>query len=113
LSPDKGVGAFLLPIVLWYNPLAVGDCAQESFINQANVREPWAWLAKGDQSLTLLSPDGFPGVVVVADMRMIVAGILAADIETGPREDTLVEFALAVNQPQAKTGELIEALGKK
>jgi ribosomal protein S18 acetylase RimI-like enzyme len=86
---------------------------QQQFINQANVHEPWMWAGKGEQSLTFLSPDGYPGAVVAADLQVMVLALSVAQIETAPREDTAVEFALAVNQLQCKTAELIRALGRE
>lgn len=83
---------------------------EESLVNQANLGEPWLWAGRGDQSLTLFAPEGSPGSVVAADLRVMLAALLAARVETGPRGDTSVEFALALNQPKDRTRELIRAL---
>ena len=86
---------------------------QQQFVNKAHIHEPWMWAGKGEQSLTLLSPDGYPGAVVAVDLQVMVLGLPVVQVETAPRENTAVEFALAVNQPQSKTTELIKALGRE
>lgn len=83
------------------------------FLSQANLSQPWARAAKGDQSLTLLVPRGSPGMCMMFDLQVMVGGLLAAQLETEPDGSRRTEFALAVNEPRSEIEGLIVALARR
>jgi ribosomal protein S18 acetylase RimI-like enzyme len=80
------------------------------FLGQPDMRQPWAWVGKGDSSLTLFVPQGQPGSVAALDVGALIAGLMLSELETGPLGHNAIEFGLALNQPKGRTQELMQAL---
>ncbi len=84
--------------------------APKPFISQASLVEPWARAFKGDQSLALLSPPGRNGMVVLADFFQIMGGFMLGIQETNAQSQTVIEWAVAINQPAEAVKTLLAAL---
>jgi hypothetical protein len=91
----------------------IRNLVPKPFLSQANLSQPWARAIKGDQSLTLLVSQGFPGTCMMFDLQAMLGGLLAAQLETDADSSTRTEFALAVNEPRSEVDRLIAALARK
>ena len=87
--------------------------AQKFFVSPPNLNEPWSRVTRGDQSLTMLCPAGFHGTTMAFDFGEMIAGGLLAALETDPEGETVLEFALALNQPEEIIDMLRDALAKR
>lgn len=83
------------------------------FVSLANLHEAWVRFSKGDQSLTILAPEGSPGATVAIDVTEVILGVMMTQGVTEPGGKTAAEFALVLNQPEKKVGELRKALALK
>jgi len=90
----------------------VRNPAPKPFVSPGHVWQPWLNACKGEQSLALLVPRGGLGAAQALNLIEFVVGIAYGALETGPHGDKEVEFALALNQPEAAIQALIAALGK-
>ena len=83
-----------------------------AFVSQAQLSQPWAWVGKGDQSLTMFVPEGYVGAAIVWDFQMMGIGLLTSQLETLPHGEDVIEYGLALNQSPDKTGDLMQALAQ-
>ena len=85
---------------------------QKPFINQTNIDESWVRISKDDVSLTFLSPLGFFGCNTIFDSQVMMINILVAMMKTRPYQNSSVEFAILINQPEEAIKEVRRALAK-
>lgn len=85
----------------------------QGFVSQANAADPWAYVTRGDQSLALVSPAGFNGLVVPFDLQALLGAFMMSEFETDPGGESSAEFALALNQPEEQIQTLMGALAKR
>jgi len=86
--------------------------APKPFVSPGHLGQPWTHVSKGEQSISFLKTGGYLGAVQVLDFPEFAMGILYSLMETGPQGNGELEFALALNQPQASIQHLIAALGR-
>jgi hypothetical protein len=86
--------------------------APVAFLGQTDIRQPWAWVTREGISLTMFAPQDEPGSAAVLDLGPLIAGLLLAELETGPDGENAVEFGLAINQPPDRVEELLRAASR-
>ena len=86
---------------------------QKPFQNLLNLNEPWVRLSKGDQSLTMISPEGFHVGNTIFDAQMAIFSLMVSILETKPDEKSEEEIILALNQPEDAIYNIKKALARK
>lgn len=86
--------------------------APKPFMGLSNLRDPWGMVSKGDQSLIVLAPEGSRGMTILTDLQQFVGGFMASVPVTEPYGDATIEFAIAINQPEAQIDILRGALAQ-
>ncbi|NHJ84261.1 MAG: hypothetical protein FK734_02290 [Asgard group archaeon] len=90
----------------WYhNPIK-----HQPFISQSAFDKPFARIAKENQSLALGIPEGGTGSIAVADLGVMLMGLMIGLQFTQPKSSSEVSFALMINQPREKLSEVVKAL---
>ncbi|HUT80400.1 MAG TPA: GNAT family N-acetyltransferase [Candidatus Bathyarchaeia archaeon] len=92
----------------FHNPIK-----NQPFINQSSFKNPFARISKGKQSLALVIPKGTTGSVAIADLGVMLIGLMIGLQYAKPYSKSEVSYTLMINQPSEKMSELVKALKDK
>ncbi|MBN1640874.1 MAG: GNAT family N-acetyltransferase [Anaerolineae bacterium] len=117
----RWIGLVLVDLALGGDPDGTDICVPGStqdwvrhrtpmpFVGPMHLHAPWSWVGKGACSLTAVVPEGVHGCAVPFDLGMM-GTFLVADVTTEPEGRSVVEYALALNQPADSAMALRRAL---
>ncbi|MBN1331041.1 MAG: GNAT family N-acetyltransferase [Candidatus Heimdallarchaeota archaeon] len=91
---------------IWYH----NTIKHQPFINQSSFNNPYARISKGDQSLSLLIPYGTTGSSAIADLGVMLLGLMISLQYAQPNSKSEVSFTIMINQPSENMSKLVKVL---